>query len=82
MTMDHNGFSPTQRRMLEVLSDGQPHAKSELHKACGPCSEKTVVVHIFNLRKKLQRHGHDVACRRVRSRWCYQHVRLLAPSDE
>ncbi|MFO7776004.1 MAG: hypothetical protein R6W89_09425 [Candidatus Hydrogenedentota bacterium] len=42
MTNDGD-WTPTQRRMLEVLSDGLPHTKEELHACCGPsCPDATV----------------------------------------
>lgn len=57
-------FTPTQRRMLEVLADGQPHTKKELH-AClvdelGPLSN--VEFHISEIRRAIKPFGEDILC--------------------
>ena len=78
-----NEFTPTQIRMLEILSDGLPHTKDELHKCCGPSGLWAVPNHVSSLRKKLNRRGQDIVCRKVQNGpMCYQHVRLLSSFDE
>jgi hypothetical protein len=61
---DTNGssFTPTQRRMLAVLSDGMAHSREELH-AClmdelGPV--ENIHFHISLMRTKLRRAGMDI----------------------
>ncbi len=71
-------FTPIQRAMLDVLADGHPHTREELH-AClyddmGAMSN--IRAHLTNLRKKLRPAGRDVACERVNGIVRY---RLLSP---
>ncbi len=79
--MDTNGFTPTQRRMLEVLADGLPHRREEL-RACLEdelASIETMRKHIGAMRKLLRTDGHDIVCisgGRQRAGQ-YQHVVLL-----
>lgn len=71
-----NGFTPTQKLMLAILSDGKMHTLMELKSCCGPCSPNTVNSHLKELRKKLLPKGEDVVCV-FRHGYYYQHVRLL-----
>lgn len=79
--MDFSKFPPVQRKMLEVLADGMPHTKEELH-AClwdeqGPLSN--IRAHICIIRKSLQPIGQDIVCEIRRNRKTYyRQVRLLA----
>ena len=77
-----DGWTPTQRRMLEVLSDGLPHTKEELHACCGPSCVKNVRMHLSILRKKLRHKGQDIVCRFDKRVIKYQHVRLLVSAEE
>ena len=71
-----NGFTPTQKAMLKILSDGKRHRLAELKTCCGPCSDTTVASHVYLLKKKLVPKGEDIVC--VFSRgYFYQHVRML-----
>ena len=81
--MASNGreYTPTQRKMMEVLSDGQRHRRIELH-AClvdelGPLSN--ITAHISNLRKKLRPKGQDIICEFSSRVIYYRLVRLLGP---
>lgn len=74
--MAKNGFTKTQQALINLLSDGHPHTRSELHDLCGPSSLKNVRCHLSMIRKKLPR-GEDIVCRIVNRRICYQHVRLI-----
>lgn len=40
-------------RMLELLSDGKPHAATELHAICSPSSRGAVSFHIAKIRREL-----------------------------
>jgi DNA-binding response OmpR family regulator len=78
-------YTPTEARILSVLSDGGRHSRDEIH-AClndnlsGPGTSR---VHIHNLRKKLQALGEDIVCEMLFGRKrCYRHVRLLIPRDK
>jgi len=73
------GFTPTEQRMLAVLSDGMLHTRDELH-AClndehGPVSN--IRPHVHSLKTKLQPKGEDVICQYYRGGYYYRHVRIL-----
>lgn len=72
-------FTPTQRRMLAVLADGQPHARREL-RAClfdelGTASN--IRFHLCSIRKVLRPLRQDIICELHRGTIKYRHVRLL-----
>jgi hypothetical protein len=76
----NNGyFTKVEKRILDVLSDGLPHRKEELH----PClSDELGPVtnaqrHISSIRKKIRPKGEDIVCELVARRINYRHVRLL-----
>lgn len=71
-----NGFTPTERAMLEIFSDGERHPLQELKGCCGPCSPITVKTHLSNIRRKLRPRGEDIVCVFNRG-YFYQHVRML-----
>lgn len=76
--------SPTQTRILMMLSDGEPHTKLEL-KTCLPddlASVFTVRHHICKLRKHLRPGGHDILTEFRRNVVHYRLVRLLASPYE
>ena len=79
---NNNGFTPTQKKMLDILADGRIHTKEELHTCCGPSSLSVVAVHIVYLRKKLRPIGQDIVCVFERRRIHYRQVRLLGPADD
>lgn len=70
-------FTPIQQAMLEILSDGLPHTREELHECCKPSSLPALSVHMVRLRKRLIPKGESVVCVIKNRRICYQHVRLL-----
>ena len=70
-------FTPTERDILAVLSDGMPHSRTELH-ACLPDELGGFVnlrMHISRMRKKLRPAGQDITSVNGIG---YQLVRLLA----
>lgn len=74
-----NGYTVTEQKLLDVLSDGMPHALSALVSVVDEYTEKgTVQVHIFNLRRKLAPHGRDIVCREGK----YRMMRVLASADD
>jgi DNA-binding response OmpR family regulator len=77
-------FTPTERRMLDMLSDGQGHRKEELHTCLSDelSSVETVRVHIHTLRKKLQRSGHDIVCVINKGDAYYRHVITLPKAGD
>ncbi len=71
-------FTPTQQRIVDVLSDGKPHRKQELVSCLWDelGNSSTVAVHICAIRKLLPP-GEDIVCVvRYQSAY-YQHIRLL-----
>lgn len=74
-----NGFTTTEQAMLDILSDGKPHHRKELHACCGPSLAKVVTVHIVSIRKKLPPGQNIVAVVGNHGKKpMYQHVRMLA----
>ena len=75
----NNTCTPTQRAMLDVLADGLPHTREELH-ACLP-DELGVIgnirPHITAIRKVLRPRGQDIICETAYRRTRYRHVRML-----
>ena len=72
-------FTPTQQAMLDVLADGLPHTREELH-ACLPDelgNPRNVHHHLYPLRKQLRLMGQDILCEWVNHRPRYRHVILL-----
>lgn len=79
--MKRNGFTKVEQRMLEVLSDGLPHSRKELH-AClyDELSRiSSIRYHLSNIRKKLP-DGETVICEYVGTTFKYRHIRLLKPA--
>lgn len=80
-------WTPTERRILDVLSDGDPHPVRDLI-VCLPDSEGgdtgNVADHVSLIRRKLRPLGHDIVLEIVRGRsWCYRRiVRYRRPSEE
>lgn len=50
-------LTKTQRAMMAILEDGVPHELSELKACCGPCSPKTVRIHILNINRSIGIYG-------------------------
>ena len=73
-------FTPTETRLLKVLSDGERHLTTELHAQLDDelQSRLNVSVHMHNIRKKLKLKGETVLCEYYFGRRYYRHVRLLA----
>jgi hypothetical protein len=75
-------WTPTQRRILAVLADWQPHAREELHRCLNDDlgSLANLWAHVSNIRKALQPLGEDVVCVRHLGVICYRKVRLAKPA--
>lgn len=72
-------FTPTQTRILAILSDGTPHTKTELMTALDDelAAPDTLRVHIGQINVKLRTIGQEIICRRLGYTSRYQHVRHL-----
>ena len=57
-------MTPTQRRMLALLSDGKVHSKEEMHKCL--CDElgriENISPHVTHLRQQLRTVNRDLVC--------------------
>lgn len=82
-------FTPTQQRILGVLSDGVAHKREDLM-AClndDMTTLTTLTTHLCLLRRKLRKKGEDIISVSApfqpgKSPSMYQHVRLLGGRDE
>lgn len=76
---NENGWTPTQQRMIDLLSDGMPHDRHELH-ACldDPLSSlATIKFHLSLIRRIIRLRGEDIICELWERKIHYRHVRLL-----
>lgn len=79
-----NGYTPTQRKMLAVLSDGLPHPRAELHACLNDELQPHdhIHPHLDGIRKHIRPKGQDIICQLLNKRCCYRLIRLLAgPND-
>lgn len=77
--MTDNGFTPTQQRILDVLSDGKDHTRKELH-SCLPdelSQLSAIQKHVSKIRKVLQPKGFLILCTIHNRRICYRYVRSV-----
>lgn len=78
--MPSNHYTPTERRILAVLSDGEIHMREELMK-CLPDPEFSTNTHLNDhlvvLRKKLRAMGQDIVCVSHKRRYAYRQMRHL-----
>ncbi len=82
-----NNWTPTQLRILEVLSDGRRHKKVELLECIGDNifdsrALATMRVHINRIKKKLEERGETIVCVDLGRTSQYQHVRLLPSAND
>lgn len=77
---DQRIFTPTERKILEVLSDGMPHTRDELNQCLSDdlAASTALKNHMCQLRKKLPA-GQDVICQYKNKQYHYRHIRLLVP---
>lgn len=71
-------FTPTQAKILALLSDGRPHARKEVQ-ACLPddlACPAALRRQISRLRPKLP-DGEEIVCRYSGPRLCYQRIRRI-----
>jgi hypothetical protein len=75
-----NGFTPTERRMLELLKDGKPHRREELHSCLQDdlADLSAIQPHISNIRKRIRNLGEEIVCEFYQRSLHYRHVRLLS----
>jgi hypothetical protein len=65
--------------MLDLLADGQPHTRAELHALLW--DEQGAITniqpHLSQLRKVVRPQGGEIICEIANRRICYRHVLLL-----
>lgn len=79
--MSNTKFTPTQLKILAVLSDGLDHKPEELLACLWDTDGKVsnVQPHITALRKLLNPQGQDIVCVTRNKTSFYRHVRQLVP---
>ena len=84
MTDKDKPFTPTEQRLLTILSDGMPHKRSELLAVLPDelGGFGNVRKHLTQIRKRLRPRGEDVICEFYQRSYYYRHVRLLKSSNE
>ncbi len=77
-------LTPTQRRLLVVLSDGLAHRQSELlaQLSDGQGENATLAMHFSNLRKLLKPQGDGILCVRENGEAWYSLVSLRRSNRE
>lgn len=77
--MNNGKFTPTEKRILTVLSDGLPHTRQELHRCLSDelAELSAIQPHISRIRRRLQNKGQDIVCVLCNRQIQYQHVRIL-----
>ena len=70
-------FTPTQRRIIDLLKDGQPHKRDEVRQCVDDlASLETLKQHLIELRKKLRPHGYDVICQILNRGYHHRLIRV------
>ena len=79
-----NGYTPTEFRILQLLRDGLPHRREEVH-AClddDLSALRSITPHLTRLRKKIQPAGQDILAVTTGRITFYQQVRLLNSAND
>ncbi len=75
-----NGFTKTETKILELLSDDRAHTREEIH-SCLPDELGelgNIHTHIMNIRKKIRPIGQDIRYEQLGTKRYYRLVRTLA----
>ena len=77
-------FTPTQKRLLDMLADGMPHSNYELLQCLNDdmASIGTVRAHIYYLRTRLRPKGFDIIAHRAGRDHTFRKVRVLASNNQ
>jgi hypothetical protein len=73
------GYSVTQKKIMDVLSDGHPHSMESLRSCLWDelGSRYNVARHITRIRRIIEPHGEDIICQYLNMGYYYRHVILL-----
>ena len=77
-------FSPTQTKILAVLSDGLPHRWEEIKQVLPneQSDRHTLNSHLKTIRAKIRPRGQDIICQFILRQRQYRHVRLLHSAND
>ena len=81
--MNGDGFTPTQRKIMDLLRDGHSHPREHLCR-CFPdelANPNNIRVHITLLRKKVRRQGLNIVCEPVDGVSCYRLMRIMSSAS-
>ena len=78
------GFTPTQTKILQILSDGLPHKFEELQQVLPDNlgGRKALNNHLQGIRYKIRPRGEDIICQFLLRQRQYRHVRLLHSAND
>lgn len=76
-------FTPTQKRIYNLLADGLPHKREEIQDTFtdGVDSTRNIDNHLVAMRKKLRPLGYDVICQFVKRSNHFRLIRLVQHGD-
>lgn len=81
--MNDKGYTATHRRILELLSDGKPHTRKEIHALLwDPLSKLAAIKGHISLLRKLLPPGQAIICELIGYSINYRHVNLLNCSSQ
>lgn len=75
--IDVTKFTPLEKEFLEVLKDGMPHLRDDLHSLIKPSSVGNITKIIQRMRVKLDPMGMDIVCVYRYRQISYQWIRRL-----
>lgn len=80
MANGNGKVTPTQQRILDLLSDGMRHSREEVFTCLNDELQKleNIQVHLCHLRKVLRPKGQDIVCELFQRRLYYRHIILLS----
>lgn len=72
-------FSPTEKKLLQVLADGKPHAVKLLMPLLGDelADKGNLSDHMLRIRRKIEGLGHNVVCVFRKRRMHYMYILTL-----
>jgi 5-methylcytosine-specific restriction endonuclease McrA len=71
-------FTPSQRALLTILSDGQPHTYEELLAGLGNGTAlESLKVHLSEIRRTIRFFREEIVCEIHKRKRCYRHIHLL-----
>jgi hypothetical protein len=77
-------MTPTQTKILQILSDGMPHRFEELQQVLPDNlgNRQTLHNHLKLIRAKIRPRGEDIICQFILRQRQYRHVRLLHSAND